>query len=204
MVAYITNGHLDAESGVTLPTQWKLEHAPPNADLSKLPSGEDESWERMNIPIMKKVPMLNNLEYYSRRGGHVLPTTHDYWVRLGNGERFTQTSLGFLADAGPPLMVESFRPVDKSAPIPPGGFAFNKGFWYPTLTMTLEVKRKLPDDGLPWIRSRVVAKEVKNGRYDAELLMFNEEGELLAISNHVAMAMDIERNYSGREVKGKI
>ena len=204
VVAYITSGNLDTEVGVTLPTKWSLEHAPPSVDLKKLPKGTDPNWKRSEISILKKVPMLHNLEWYVRRDGHVRPTTNDYWLRLGNGESLTQASFGFLSDAGPPLIVEQFRPTDKTAPIPAGGFAYNKGFWYPTLTMTLEVKRKIPDDGMKWIRSRVTAKEVRNGRYDAEVLMFSEGGELLAISNHVAMAVDIERNYSGRDIKAKV
>lgn len=149
--------------------------------------------------------MLHNLEFYCRRAGHFHPTTHDHWVRLANGERFTQTSLGYLADAGPPFVVESFRPSSPDEPIPAGGFAFKKGFWYPTLSMTLDAKRKLPEEGLEWVRLRVVAKEIRNGRYDSEVLMFDERGELLALSNHVAMAVDVERNYGGKEkMKEKI
>lgn len=157
------------------------------------------------MPIMKRVPMLHNLEYHSRRTGHVLPTTLDFWVRLGTGERFTESALGYLADVGPPLIVESFRPVDREAPIPPGGYAYNKNFWYPTLTMTLDVRRKLPEEGVEWLRLRVISKEIVNGRYDAEVIMFNEDGHLVASSNHVAMAVDIERNYAKRgSPKGKI
>lgn len=206
VVAYITNGNIGAESGVTLPTQWALGHEPPDVDLTKLPTGNDPNWERMYIPIMKRVPMLHQTEYYRRRGGHILPTTHDYWIRFSKaGERFSQTSLGFVADVGPPLIVESFRPASRDAPIPPGGFAFGKRFWYPTLTMTLDVRRELPVEGLEWLRLRVTAKEIKNGRYDAEVMMFDEQGNLVALSNHVAMAVDIERNYAKRKnEKGKI
>ena len=149
--------------------------------------------------------MMRHLEYYCRRSGHALPTTHDFWVRLADGERFTQSSLGFLVDAGPPLIVESFRPSGPGQPIPEGGFAFNKGFWYPTLTMTLDARKKLPEQGVEWLRMRVTSKEVRNGRYDAEVLMFDESGGLVALSNHVAMALDIERNYGGKDkMKGKI
>lgn len=206
MAAYITNGDISGESGVNLPTQWTLDLAPPEADLAKLVTGDDPNWERMHIPIMKRVPMLNHIEYYWRRGGHILPATHDYWIRFARRpDTFSNTSLGFVADAGPPLLVESFRPATRDAPIPPGGFAFNKGFWYPTLTMTLDVRRALPPEGLEWLRLRVAAKEVRNGRYDAEVIMFDEQGNLIALSHHVAMAVDVERNYAKRDnARGKI
>lgn len=205
VVAYITNGNLSSETGVTLPTQWTLDHQPPEIDLAKVVTGDDPNWEKTYLPLMKKVPMLHHVEYYSRRGGHVLPTTHDYWIRFAVGDGFTPTSLGFVADVGPPLIIESFRPSEPNAPIPLGGFAFNKGFWYPTLTMTLDVRRELPEEGVNWLRLRVTAKEVRNGRYDAEVVMFDEAGDLVALSNHVSMAIDIERNYAERNsTKGKI
>lgn len=199
VVAYITNGNISAENGVTLPTQWTLDHKPPEADLPKLILGDDPNWERMNIPIMKTVPMLHHLEYYRRRGGHVLPVTHDYWIRLAHRpDAFSNSSLGFVADAGPPLLLESFRPATHDAPIPPGGFAFNQKFWYPTLTMTLDVRRALPPEGLEWLRLRIMAKEVRNGRYDAEVVIFDEHENMVALSHHVAMAIDIKRNLARR------
>ncbi|CAG9988552.1 unnamed protein product [Clonostachys byssicola] len=204
VVAYITNTNLAEESGVTLPTGWTLDHPPPKVDLEKLVSGTDPNWERLIHPLTKAVPMLNNLEYYHQRSGHALPTTHDYWIRLPCDENFTLASLGYVADVGPPLLIESFRPASADAPIPPGGFAFKKAFWYPTLTMTLDVRRAMPPEGLPWLRLRVAAKEVLNGRYDAEVLIFDEAGRLLALSNHVAMALDISRNYAERRPKQKI
>jgi hypothetical protein len=78
---------------------------------------------------------------------------------------------------------------------------YSKGFWYPTLTMALDVRQKLPDEGVQWLRLRMVTKTIRNGRYDAEVVMCLDNGELVALSNHVSMAVDIERNYSGRHVK---
>lgn len=141
---------------------------------------------------------MSKLQYYVRRSGHALPTIQDYWTRLPNGERFTQESLGFLADSGPPLLIEAFRPSGPGEPIPEGGFPFETVFWYPTLTMTLDFRRKLPEEGVEWVMMRVVGKEVRNGRYDAEVLIFDERGEFLASSNNVAMVVDIKRNYGGK------
>lgn len=198
--AYITNGNLDEETGVTLSSQWTLDLQPPTADLSKLPSGKDPSWELMYMPIMEAVPALKHLEYYRRRSGHVQPNTLDFWIRQATGERFTVNSLGFVADVGPPLLLESFRPAGPNAPIPEGGYAYDKIFWYPTLTMSLETKRNIPG-GLEWLRLRVAAKQIRNGRYDAEVIMFDADGNLVALSNHTALAVDMERNYAKR---GKI
>lgn len=201
VVAYVTNGLLEAEKGVNLPTGFHINPTPPPVDLSRLASDEDTKWKLMYMPLMKVVPMIHNLEFYLPRAGHPLPTTYDLWIRLANGERFTTTSLGYVSDAGPPLLVESFRPQGPEAAIPEGGFAFDKVFWYPTVTMSLDVKKRLPDEGEEWLRLRVVAKMIKNGRYDAEVIVFDKEGDIVALSNHVALAVDRERNSAGR---GKI
>lgn len=199
VVAYITQGNLDVESGVTLPTQWTLEHAPPKADLNQLSSGNEPNWERTRAFLMTRKSAINHLELYSRRRGHVLPTTHDFWICFANGDRFNQDSLGFIVDASPPLLTESFRPSSPNVPAPTGGFAFDQAFWYPTLTMTLDVKRKLPEDGVKWLRLRSTAKQIRNGRYDAEVMVFDEEGNLVALSNHCCMIVDFNRNLATRK-----
>ncbi|CAM1505848.1 Fc.00g114850.m01.CDS01 [Cosmosporella sp. VM-42] len=196
VVAYITNGRLETEKGVTLPTRFEITPTAPPVDFGKLVDGKDVSWKRLHMTLMVVVPMLHNIEFYAPRAGHPLPTTYDLWMRLANGERFTASSLGYVSDAGPPLLVESFRPEDPDAAIPEGGFAFNKVFWYPTVTMSLEVKKKLPEEGEEWLRLRVVAKLIQNGRYDAEVIIFDSKGDIVALSNHVALAVDGERNFS--------
>lgn len=201
ITAYITNGLFESETGVTLPTQWELAFPPPPADLTKLPTGEDPYWKKMHVPLMDRLPSFRNIEYYLQKSGHPLPTTHDFWIRLANGEPFKTSSLAYVADAGPPLMVESYRPATADAPLLDSGVPFDKGFWYPTVTMNLDVKKRLRPEGEEWLRLRTVAKMIKNGRYDAEVMIFDAEGELVALSHHVAMALDVSRNTAKRTSK---
>ncbi|KAM0426306.1 hypothetical protein ACHAPT_008346 [Fusarium lateritium] len=200
VVGYITNTRLELEKGVTLPTGFELKAPPPPVDLERLAINQDPNWERLRMVIMKFVPILYSLEFYTPKIKSPRPATYDLWVRMANGERFTASSLGYVADAGPPLLIETFRPTDPDAPVPEGGFAFDKMFWYPTVTMSLEVKKPLPKEGEEWLRIRVAAKVVRNGRYDAEVVIFDREGEVVALSNHVALAVDGERNF-GRSGK---
>ncbi|KAH7161721.1 thioesterase-like superfamily-domain-containing protein [Dactylonectria macrodidyma] len=200
-VAYITNSRLAGEEGISIPTGFDVKDPPPPVDLSQLAAGKDANWERLHMPIMDHVPILHNLEFYTPKGCSFRPATYDFWVRMANVEGFTNASLGYISDAGPPLLVETFRPSGPDSVVPEGGFAFNKMFWYPTVTMSLEVKKPLAADGEEWLRMRVAAKVLKNGRYDAEVIVFDRHGEVVALSNHVALAVDIERNYSR---KGKL
>lgn len=76
--------------------------------------------------------------------------------------------------------------------------------WYPTLLLNLEVKKVLPEEGLKWLFSRVQAKQIRNGRYDLEVVLMDAEGELVAISHHVVYAVSAERNTAGRGKPSKI
>lgn len=198
-VAYITNSLLAGEEGITLPTGFDIKDPPPPVDLELLAKDADANWERLHMHIMDYVPIMNNLEYYAPKGCAFRPASYDVWLRMANGEPFTNASLGYVSDVGPPLLVETFRPADADAEVPPGGFAFDKMFWYPTVTMSLEVKKALRQQGEEWLRLRVAAKVMKNGRYDAEVVVFDREGEVVALSNHVALAVDMERNTSRSE-----
>ena len=73
-----------------------------------------------------------------------------------------------------------------------------KGFWYPTVLLNLDIKKALPPEGVEWLFARVRAKQVKNGRYDLEVIIMDEYGELVALSNHIVMVMDASRNLAKR------
>lgn len=73
-----------------------------------------------------------------------------------------------------------------------------KGFWYPTVLLNLDFKKALPEEGVEWLFARVRAKQVKNGRYDLEVIIMDENGELVALSNHVVMVMNASRNLANR------
>ena len=197
---------MDDERGISLATGWSV--PTPAADLAALPRDEDPNWQRMHIWLMKRLHMMNNLEFYMPRAGHPGPGTQDLWIRLAVGERFTDTSLGYVADAAAVCIPELFRAESRDGPPPPGRFGATVGFWYPTVTMDLDVKKKLPAAGVEWLRLRVASKVIQDGRYDMELVVFDEQGDLVAIGHHVAMLVGLEKNFAKRgevpRVKTKI
>ncbi|KAJ6438865.1 fungal hydrophobin domain-containing protein [Purpureocillium lavendulum] len=204
VVAYVTNRNMDDEAGVSFRTGWTtLPKPPPPVDLSKVRRGEDPNWVRMETFLTRQLPMLNNLEYYMPRAGHPLPATMDLWIRLASpptdgGARFVGTSLGYVADAAAPLVVENYRQPRGDGPFPADSFPRDTGFWFPTITMDLDVKKRLPPQGVEWLRLRIATKAIVNGRYDAEQVIFDDKGELIATCHHVAMVVDVARNTAGR------
>ncbi|TKA53131.1 hypothetical protein B0A55_13215 [Friedmanniomyces simplex] len=70
--------------------------------------------------------------------------------------------------------------------------------WYPTLLLNLDVKKALPAEGVKFLFTRLQAKAIKNGRYDLEVIVMDAEGDLVALSHHVCLAVSAERNLAAR------
>jgi hypothetical protein len=104
----------------------------------------------------------------------------EYWVKwqdhTSKGEHgFSIPSLLFLAD--------HFRPLPEAYGL--------KENWYPTLSYGLEVKKTPPTPwGWKWLFLKVETYVVKNGRFDLNVKMFDEQHELVALGNHTAMIVD--------------
>lgn len=144
----------------------------------------------------------------------------DQWVRLhleGPPGSWTNDSLGFVVDMFLPIVEELFlpnRPEEADAADAPSSSSSSslqiKGkvgtrrpprarFWYPTLSLNLEIKKALPEpDGVEWLFVRVSATAIRNGRMDLQVLVLDVGGEVVAISSHVALIMGTERNLAGR------
>jgi hypothetical protein len=55
-----------------------------------------------------------------------------------------------------------------------------------TLSMSTEIKKMLPKDGIRWLYMRTEAKRLEGSRMDLEVLLFDETMDLVAISHQVA------------------
>ncbi|KAL4746202.1 thioesterase-like superfamily-domain-containing protein [Aspergillus terricola var. indicus] len=71
-------------------------------------------------------------------------------------------------------------------------------FWYPTVTMNIDLKTRLPSSGVEWLHSRVVTRMVRGSSADLEVLILDQDGELVATSTQVALVVDPARNVKGR------
>lgn len=96
-----------------------------------------------------------------------------------------------------PMPVESFLSHQAVSTDKPRKAAY----WYPTLLLNLDIKKSLPDEGVEWLFCRVDTKLMKNGRMDLEIVIMDAEGEIVALSHHVALVVGSERNVKKRESK---
>ncbi len=165
------------------------------------------------MPFSKFRRATQKTQFYFPRKGQRVRSSADEWIRLASGERWTNESLGFVADTWP-MPVEAFshseNPYDVHTKKGSNDFADKTGdakgekiqpakFWYPTLLLNLDIKKALPEEGAEWLFVRVDTKVIKNGRMDIEVVICDEGGEVVALSQHVAFAVPAERNLAERK-----
>ncbi|KAI3331572.1 thioesterase-like superfamily-domain-containing protein [Xylariaceae sp. AK1471] len=215
VVAYLTNTNMDAESGFTLRTGWEPDPPPPPPpkDFAKLAAqGEDENWVLLrDLPHPKLRKAARRVGMHVPRNGQVRPNVVDEWVRFESGERFPMEAIGFVADMWPQMIeglvvrqgAEGNNLTQKEKDNEHKGKTVKKEsdlpwLWYPTLTLNLDIKKALPPKGVEWLHVRVYVKQIKNGRYDYEAIIFDDTGDIVALSHHVAMVLDGSRNMAKR------
>ena len=224
VVGYITQSNISTESGISLPTQWALS-PPPIAlnSVAALRRDEDPNWalqKRRPYPKFRKVGQ--HINTYLPKNRQVEKALVDEWICFSQqGQRFTQESLGFVADLFPQIVEHRYSASDVKAALggeqpssrtsqtedgeeqkplaeQKSGFA---RFWYPTLLLNLDVKKALPAEGVEFLFVRVRTKQIKNGRFDLEVTILDEGGDLVALSTHVALVLGSERNMKRGGIK---
>jgi hypothetical protein len=65
---------------------------------------------------------------------------------------------------------------------------YASGVIYPTLSMVTEIKKD--PSGCKWLFVRLETYEIRNGRYDTNVTVVNEECELIALGKHVSLALE--------------
>ncbi|KAI1260509.1 thioesterase-like superfamily-domain-containing protein [Xylariaceae sp. FL1019] len=203
VVAYITNSHMGKEQGMTFPTHYTPHPPlpPKPKDFTKLASdNEDEAWALLtDLPHPEKRKAVQRVRMYVPKSGSVAPNIVDEWIRLESGESFPDAGIGFVSDMWP-QMLEGLQ--EKALGKEEGKKAVAKGwYWYPTLTLSLDSKKPLPEKGTEWLHVRVMTKMVKNGRYDYEIVVFDMDEEIVALSHHIALAVDGSRNLAKRRTE---
>ncbi|KAI9718345.1 MAG: hypothetical protein M1828_006747 [Chrysothrix sp. TS-e1954] len=214
VVGYITQADLDAETGVSFATGWSLQPQPRPAQPLKFDSNEDPYWtvdrEERFAEFRKAHSRIRRMIPRAREHRADLSWS-DTWISLAtvqksasdmeSREKFTNESLGFVADMFPQL-IEGYLEATTQEPrlerAERTSWRAGAGYWYPTLLLNLDIKKSLPADGVDWLFVRVRAKTIKNGRYDLEVIVLDENNDLVCISNHVVMALKASRNLAKR------
>ena len=214
LAGYMTVSPADAEVGISAATGWKL--APPAApgslpngqvDLQKLSStGQDGEWRRLGSRYPDFRLAEGQLEMYgpgdgstqhARNGGMAI----DQWVRFRPGGdangRWTNAAVVYLLDMFPMALDgldSTAQEVESKV-----GKAKAKS-WYPTVTLNIDVKKRLPPGGVEWLYSRIDTKVVSNGRTDLNVTILDQDGEVVAVGSQVGLVVSASRNLGNRKV----
>lgn len=223
VVGYLTQSNFFAETGVSLSTRWTLYPPPPPlSSTAKLRRGDDPNWTlQTNKPFPAFRKATQHVDTFVPREKQAAEAGVDEWLCFSKpGERFTQESLGYVADTFPQIVENCFTAAEVIASLSDNAEDTESSrqetlaqqtkqvatFWYPTLLLNLDIKKILPSEGAEFLFVRVRSKKIKSGRMDIELVILDEDRDLVASSTHVVLILGSDRNLkrSGPNGKSKI
>jgi len=223
VMGYITMSDMSAEEGLSLDSGYKMSPEPLPVSLSALIEGKDANYvKRGRDPFADYrragQHMAMHLMRPETRPAHFPKAMIDQWVLFrpqGKEGRHTNNALGYVVDIFPQILERYVNPeleeaclghdlsaeeaeaLIKNRPQP------HAKYWYPTLVLNLDVKKLLPEEGVQWLFVRVQAKKIQNGRFDLEVIILDESGDVVALSNHANLAVDSSRNTTRAKKDGK-
>ncbi|KFA56310.1 hypothetical protein S40293_08278 [Stachybotrys chartarum IBT 40293] len=211
IVAYATQTDLAGFTGVTLQTGYQVSPAAAPAavpDFAALKeSGGDGVWREPVLPKSSGFARsLRNWRFYMRSDGQQTSGAVDAWIRMASGERIRQPALAYVIDSFPynifTLVASPEARQQLQTPRGPGqeteAEETRSKLWFPTVAMNLEVKKALPADGVEWLAVRISSKQIRDGRFDLEVVVRDAQGEMVALGYQTAMILSLERNLSKR------
>ncbi|KAI1774200.1 thioesterase family protein [Hypoxylon cercidicola] len=218
VIALANYTNLQTMSGMSSQTGYEVTPAAelpgPLPDFEGLRTkGADDTWEESKLPQTAASASamwrsLRNWCFYMPRADPVVPGMVDMWVRMASGERIKQGTLAYLVDSFP-WNLHTFLPSPEMRKLLAASQSQSQGkargqagkqederadLWFPTVVMNLEAKMALPEEGVEWLAVRLASKQIKDGRFDLDIQVRDVDGELVALSHHVAMIVSIERN----------
>lgn len=92
----------------------------------------------------------------------------------------------------------------KFIPIPENYPQTKRLHWYPTLSLSLDVKALPPKEGWEWLYCRIESSVIRGGRMDIDVVICDEDSNIVAISRHVAVVVDSARNTAKQAPVAKL
>ncbi|EAW08473.1 thioesterase family protein [Aspergillus clavatus NRRL 1] len=183
-VGVFTYGDLSRERGLSQPSDPALTPPVPLRDTDCVP---------IDDPVVDATPVTRKLHWVAPRSanglwGHRLGGHHrEVWLAFRDGSMIDDVlHLALLSD----------MPLQPAATHQPG---FYSRYALSTLCLSIEFKQR-PDPATRWVMIRSNSHMVSNGRYDVHLQILAENGDLLALSNHVLNIWDLRRGPAAAKI----
>ena len=192
--------NMETEKGVSYKTDFVLHPPPPTANLTRLLDDSDPQWLSWTYPWSPKsyLKAATHIRWFAPINGAQHPSIINLWLTpIAHDDSFTNEMLGSIADQWTPVLenyrsdspftTERLASATEADDMTVGTDPNTPPFKYLTASMSLEMKKVLPPEGVRWLFLRAQAKEIENGRFDAEVLILNEDLDLVAISHQVSL-----------------
>ncbi|KAE8145220.1 thioesterase-like superfamily-domain-containing protein [Aspergillus avenaceus] len=213
VAGYITVSPPTAEVGISSTTGWTLHPPMPTGsglhgrvDLPTLhQTGRDGDWVHLEPPHTNFRRATLQLELYGPQSTSGRPQVTDQWARFrpggDGGARWSNEAVAFLADMFPMALTGLDQMASKASGQSRDSSEASAKFWYPTVTLNIDFKKRLPARGVEWLYSRIHTKVVRDGRTDLNVEILDEAGEVVALSTQVGLVLSASRNLGQRRTK---
>ncbi|EWC43784.1 hypothetical protein DRE_07349 [Drechslerella stenobrocha 248] len=195
--AYVTMGNIENETGPSLETHWDIPRpsltGTENLDRLLTPKGVP-GWVERPRPFADFREVSKRVRFFTPTND--TPGVVTNWATFQNpDELITDAAIALIAD----LFLGVVEQLDPDSWTDTGKTKLpTSKYWYPTLSLSLDVKKALPKEGAKWVYSKVQSHQIKNGRWDLQVVLLDQNGELLATSSQVALMVDAARNTKPR------
>ena len=190
-----------------------MQDPPPPVKLTDLLNDSDPQWASFTFPRSPHSYLKggSHIRWFTPVNGADHPSIIDIWYTpLSPDETFTTEMVGSVADQWG-VLSENLHPhsvwsteymaaatkvsdstLGTNLSLPPVGFH--------TSSISMQIKKVLPPEGVKWLFVRAQLKKIQNGRFDAEVLVLDQEGDLVAVSQQTVFFATRPR-FSGKAEK---
>lgn len=213
LAGYITVTPASRETGTSARNLSSLRLPP--ADLETLKqTGKDEpnGWKLYESQFLGFRKATRKVSMYTHTDATMLGQAGDgavlQWCRfvpgggvsgtVGDGSgRWTNDSVAFLVDMFP----SALSGFDRVASMAETGDPNTLGgkFWYPTVALNLDLRKRLPQEGVEWLFCRVSSTGIVDGRSDIQVVVMDATGDVVAIASQVGLVLSASRNIGSRQ-----
>lgn len=222
-MALVTSTNFDKPVGPTAATGWSLRNPDPAPipDFDKIQAhAPDEHWIPAHL-TSEVVPFSRRILFLKPRDRPPVGV-NDAWNSFIGDERIRNSYLPLMADSFPSMSDtllrngglfdanKSFDRIKEWAEEHPGvpcelynsrrdvlrATIFNN-----TITLDIEFKRRLPQEGVQWTFTRVTTRLLDAGRMDVDIVICDPKMDILCLARQAILVLEAKRKFGARKVK---
>ncbi|KAH9902334.1 thioesterase family protein [Xylariomycetidae sp. FL2044] len=225
-VALVTSTNFDIPAGPSAATEWRLRdpEPAPTPDFGKIEAYEpDDHWIPTRV-VNEVLPFTGRLLILKARRGNPVGVL-DAWNRFVGGERVNPAYLTFMTDVfpsmadtllrnggpydanGPNAAMEEWAEKNPGVPFEQHGSlqdVMRATVFNNTVTLDVEFKRRIPDEGLGWVFTRVATRMFEGGRMDLDITICNQEMDILCLARQAVLILDVKKKFQSKVSKSAL